>query len=213
MEKIGKYHNIEKKELTNKITFIVHTFKRPNCIKRLLISKEKYYPEIKILVYDDSEYDRGVSWGRNYLVSKVETPYYILLDDDWIFTPDTKIEKLLYKIEQGYDIVAGEMGGKCGKLKKKDGALLRIITTEEPLDWTNNFFIAKKSVTGWREELKIGEHFAFFWEHRGRWKIGYEGSCKIKHLQENSPEYNKYRSRSVPLKMEYFKTQGIDRFS
>lgn len=44
------------------ITFIIHTFKRPDCLKRLQDSIKEFYPDVKTIVYDDTEYDRGLSW-------------------------------------------------------------------------------------------------------------------------------------------------------
>lgn len=87
------------------MTFIIHTFKRPDCLSRLLESIKEYYPNTPVIVYDDSEFDRGLSWGRNHLVSQVKTKYFLLLDDDFVFTNETKIERLVEKAEQGYDIV------------------------------------------------------------------------------------------------------------
>ena len=54
------------------------------------------------------EPDVGLSAGRNALLSRVQTPYFLLLDDDFEFTAETKIEKLASVVARGEaDLVAG----------------------------------------------------------------------------------------------------------
>jgi len=72
-----------------KTTILFQTFKRPEACARLLESIIKHYPEYYpdfVIVNDDSEHDRGISWGRNFLVSQAQTPYVLIIDDDAIFT-------------------------------------------------------------------------------------------------------------------------------
>ena len=98
----------------NDITFIVKTFERFYCIKRLVKSIFKYYPDANILIADDSEVscktyfykkygdgnitvyelekDCGLSYGRNFLLERVKTKYFVLLDDDFVFDKRTNIE-------------------------------------------------------------------------------------------------------------------------
>jgi len=98
----------------NDISVIVKTLDRKRCLIRLLKSIFKYYPTIKVLIADDSEisskdeiedkfnkfdieyydisYDSGASAGRNYLVSKVKTNFFLLCDDDFVFDKQTDIE-------------------------------------------------------------------------------------------------------------------------
>jgi len=185
------------------ITFIIHTFKRPKCFSNLLKGIKKYYPENKVIVYDDSNHDRGLSWGRNHLVSQVKTPYYLLLDDDFEFTAETKIELLK---KEGYDIVGGAIrqDGNIrhyeGRYELKDGHLKYIPSVKEPLDFVFNFFLAKREVTGWDVRLKLAEHTAFFFTNKGKWKIGYEPRCIITHKPVATPDYKKCRNRA----WEYF---------
>ena len=112
------------------ITFIVKTFERPYCIKRLVKSVVKKYPDARILIADDSEktcknyfehskwsknvqvyelpHDCGLSKGRNYLVDKVETRYFVLLDDDFIFDDRTDILRALEILKvKDLDILGG----------------------------------------------------------------------------------------------------------
>lgn len=112
------------------VTFIIKTLERPYCLNRLVKSIFKYYPDARILIGDDSEvsckkmiekrfpsknitvyelpYDCGISYGRNFLVKKVETPFFVLLDDDFEFDKKTKIEYGLSILkEKGLDIGGG----------------------------------------------------------------------------------------------------------
>ena len=189
----------------NDITFIIHTFKRPEQSQRLLDSIHKFYPDAKTLVYDDSEHDKGVSWGRNHLVSRVQTDYFLLLEDDFIFTERTNIEKLKTRILKGYDVVAGCLttnGVKShyeGVYDLTEGVLTYVAKTEEPYEFVFNFFLGRTETfrtVKWDEELKIGEHTAFFFEHRGKLKISYVGEVEVEHKQVKTPEYLKYRNRA-----------------
>ncbi len=197
------------------ITFIIHAFKRPQRLQELRESMTRYYPDVPVLEYDDSKYDRGLSWGRNWLVSMVRTPYYVLFDDDFVVTKETRIELMLDKIQQGYDIVGGALkeDGNIrhfeGRYKLEDGHLEYIRTTEEPLDFVFNFFMAKKEVKGWDNRLKLAEHTAFFLDNIGRWKIGYEPNCVITHKPYKFGDYLEYRNRAWKYFDDYMKRKGI----
>jgi len=201
------------------ITFIIHTYKRPGCLKRLLDSIKEFYPDVPVLVYDDSEFDRGLSWGRNYLVSQVKTKYFLLLDDDFIFIKDTKIEKLVKKIQSGYDIVAGSLlqGGEIihyeGVYEYHDNILRYISANKEPFDFVFNFFVARTDnikECQWDNELKLAEHTSFFFKHKGKLKIGYLPEVIIKHKPDKSnPEYLIKRKRGSQYFKKFMRDNGI----
>ena len=112
------------------VTFIIKTFERFYCVKRLVRSIYKKYPRAKVLIADDStvscksyfenskwnnwvkvielEKDCGLSEGRNVLIDNVETDYFLLLDDDFVFDKKTNIERALEILnEKGLDILGG----------------------------------------------------------------------------------------------------------
>jgi len=114
----------------DEITFIIKTLERPGCLLRLVKSIYRYYPDSVVLIGDDSEvsckeavskrypdknisvfelpHDCGLSFGRNFLVDKVQTKYFVLLDDDFVFDRFTDIEKALKVLEdQDMDILGG----------------------------------------------------------------------------------------------------------
>ena len=100
---------------------------RKDCVINLIHSIRKKYKTIDIVVVDDSDpplnfnidnniktynidFDSGLSAGRNYGVSKINTPYFVLLDDDFEFTENTKIEKFYETISiTDLDILGGQV--------------------------------------------------------------------------------------------------------
>ena len=96
------------KESLKNVTAIIKTFERPESLDNLIRSIRPFYPDLQIIVADDSlnpqprsdvrylplDHDVGLSAGRNALLASVETPYFLLLDDDLEFTKDTRIERL-----------------------------------------------------------------------------------------------------------------------
>jgi len=114
----------------NEITMIIKTFERPACVSKLVASIYKYYPNAIVRIGDDSEVsckydlekkyankdlkvydlpkDCGLSYGRNFLLKKTKTKYFLLLDDDFVFDKKTKIlECLQMLIDQDVDILGG----------------------------------------------------------------------------------------------------------
>ena len=109
-------------QIEREITAVVKTFERPDSLRRLVRSIKKFYPDLHIIVADDSfrpepisnvEYiqlpvDSGVSAGRNAALERVRTPYFLLLDDDNELSRETCIEMLLATIQDfDVDLAAG----------------------------------------------------------------------------------------------------------
>ncbi len=124
--------------MESNVEILVKSFLRPSCVERLVRSIRRYYPKITIRVCDDGNLDylhdvilhklpfySGLSVGRNFLLSKVETPYFVMCDDDWVFTKDTKLEKL-YAVISAFDdvgIVGGMIQLPDGNLREGFGHL------------------------------------------------------------------------------------------
>jgi len=152
-------------------TIIIKTFERPKCIQRLVSSIRNFYPEIHIIIADDSKnpspiegteyhvlpFDCGLSYGRNFLVEKVPTKYLLLLDDDLIFINQTKIEKFVDILDSDdrIDIVGGRRREKHryypAELTLDHNGILSIkrekskgkIGKYRIYDFVQNFFLAK----------------------------------------------------------------------
>ena len=181
------------------VTAIIKAFERPDNVRRLIQSIRQFYPTMPLIIVDDSRtsmtdtwdvhttylrlpYDSGLSAGRNRAVQVATTPYILLLDDDFVFTKDTRVERLTHVLDTtDYDIVAGEIldfGRRRlafrGRLEIKDGNLHLYHHSRAghhigyPMyDFVLNFFVARRASllkSPWHTQLKIREHEAFFWQ-------------------------------------------------
>ncbi|KAK1796640.1 hypothetical protein P4O66_009657, partial [Electrophorus voltai] len=113
------------------VTIATKTFLRYNKLQDLIDSIRRYYPTVTIVIADDSENPKMVSgpyiehyvmpfgkgWfaGRNLAVSQVTTKYVLWVDDDFIFTANTKLEKLVEVLEKTtLDLVGGAVREATG---------------------------------------------------------------------------------------------------
>ncbi|MBN2119594.1 MAG: glycosyltransferase [Candidatus Omnitrophica bacterium] len=197
------------------VTAIIKTFERPKELERLIKSIRKYYPALKIIVADDSRrpylredveyyvlpYDVGISAGRNFLLNKVNTKYFVIFDDDFVCTKNTKIIDMIKVMEKtSIDLVGGDCMefGKIrksyhGLLKIRDGILYHLEGKSKgsiggyPLyDKTLNFFVAKtekvKEVM-WDEKINLArEHADFFLRAKEKLNITYSPRFSIDHF-------------------------------
>ncbi|KPP57849.1 hypothetical protein Z043_124379, partial [Scleropages formosus] len=97
------------------VTIATKTFLRYDKLQNLIDSVRRYYPDVTIVIADDSEHPQpvtgphiehyimpfGKGWfaGRNLAVSQVTTKYVLWVDDDFIFTASTRLEKLVDVLE------------------------------------------------------------------------------------------------------------------
>jgi len=107
------------------ITALIKTFERPGKLRTLVKSIQRLYPELKIIVVDDSHdiqplegvetielpYDVGVSAGRNAGLAKISSEFMLCLDDDFVFNRQTDLLSVLEDIQANpqIDILAGEV--------------------------------------------------------------------------------------------------------
>lgn len=114
----------------DEVTIIIKTLDRCDCLINLLDSIFKKYPKIRVLVGDDSEIsskekilskfnqynlqyynlekDCGLSAGRNFLLNKIQTKYFVLADDDFVFDQKTNLERTVQILEEKkLDIIGG----------------------------------------------------------------------------------------------------------
>lgn len=117
----GRHQSVPASE----VTFVVKTFERPQCLARLVRSARQWFPEVPIIVVDDSRYpwapegvqhvvlpyDSGVSAGRNAGLELVGTPYFLQLDDDFVLYRHTDIVGALERMSRypTIDIIAGDI--------------------------------------------------------------------------------------------------------
>ena len=244
------YHNkteadkiLKKQEgYKEKITFVIKTFKRYASLEKLLNSIDNYCPNFKIVIADDNEkiddefylkwkvkldieviklpFDSGISKGRNEAIKKIRTPYILLLEDDFVFTKETDIEKF-YKIIKS-DEKIGVVGGMCleGQAKveqhfefipelkngiliqKSDGNNYKQIKgiKAKETSCVLNFALMRRKMLKlhkWDNDLKICEHLDFYLRLKGKgWKIIYTPEVKIQHNRGGGElDYKEYRER------------------
>jgi len=227
------------------ITILIKTFRRPQAVNRLLASILQYYPDIRIVIIDDSpgeargfiegmkpnikwlvteHEDIGLSAGRNIGLLHVKTPYVFMCDDDCIFTQATNLgraEELL--TASGVDILGIDAGvGYCGCFETRLDTVFYLRNHTYPVvnplvlpyDFVPNIFIAKTESLKqykWDESLKMGEHFAYFYEHLGKIRVGFTKEVTMKHEHISSPGYDTYRGRATEYVKQYMRSKGIKR--
>ncbi|XP_037370973.1 beta-1,4 N-acetylgalactosaminyltransferase 1 [Talpa occidentalis] len=106
------------------VTVATKTFLRYSRLRALIASIRRFYPTVTVIVADDSAEPERVSgpyiehylmpfgkgWfaGRNLAVSQVTTKYVLWVDDDFVFTARTRLEKLVDVLERTpLDLVGG----------------------------------------------------------------------------------------------------------
>ncbi|XP_078699220.1 beta-1,4 N-acetylgalactosaminyltransferase 1-like [Branchiostoma floridae x Branchiostoma belcheri] len=121
-------YDLEPGDINNKVTIITKTFLRYSSVRLLLQSIQKYYPKMRVVVADDSRpiedlqseyvdhyvmpFASGWFGGRNLAVSQVTTPYLLWVDDDFVFTEETKLEVMVDILDNSnLDLVSGVLGG------------------------------------------------------------------------------------------------------
>lgn len=240
----------------NDSTLIVTAFNRPDELEACVASIRAFYPKLRIIIGDNGEhfresrkklerqykcrylllpFDSGVSYARNMALDQVETKYAIIIDDDFIFTEKTKLERMKTVLDG--DPSVGVVGGcpmtSSGKIGT-GGSTLRIDLEhkflirgpiEDPnwkeidsvkyfyADFVRQFLIIRNvPELRWDERMKIsGEHLYFFlkvkWDER--WKVAYVPEVTVLHDRARpTPEYIEYRRRREGWKVLY-KITGI----
>ena len=105
-----------------RVTVCIKTFERPTALQRALRSIRDFYPDISILVADDSLLnatknrnlckkwgakwllmppDSGLICGRSLLVQQAATPLVFIMDDHQLFVRKTNLELAQMKMEAG----------------------------------------------------------------------------------------------------------------
>ncbi|XP_040922405.1 beta-1,4 N-acetylgalactosaminyltransferase 1a isoform X2 [Toxotes jaculatrix] len=197
------------------VTIATKTFLRYDKLKDLIDSIRKYYPTVTMVIADDSEHPQpvrgpyiehyimpfGKGWfaGRNLAVSQVTTKYVLWVDDDFIFTANTKLEKMVEILEETtLDLVGGavrevtgytatyrhtisvEEGGEegnCLHIRKGYHHVIEGFPNCVVADAIINFFMGrtdKVQQVGFNPRLARAAHLEFFIDGLG---ILHIGSC------------------------------------
>lgn len=196
------------------LTIVIKTFERHKSVQRLVNSVRRRYPESKILVVNDSKepvridkveniimpYDVGISAGRNAALDIIQSKYFLLLDDDFVFSRRQQLGKLVLEMNKYPDIDI--IGGRYIDLPFyiiHNFQRIPISSSQEPktqinsmygenivVDKVQNYFIARtESVRKikWNEHLKVLEHTDFFTRAKGKLTTAFREDMCILHAK------------------------------
>lgn len=174
-------------------------------------------------------FDIGVSATRNALMRRVGTPFVYLTEDDCVFIKETRLEvlaevldrvpeiglvghSLIYKnrpIDYATDL---SIRGNTLYITKAKGPelIVRDGVTVQIVDQTFNTFLARTPLCRqlhWDEDLKLGEHYHWFWTIKKscQWKVACCPVVCSLHDHVSSDHYEKYRRSArdfLPLARE-----------
>jgi glycosyltransferase involved in cell wall biosynthesis len=173
-------------------------------------------------------FDTGVSYGRNRLVDACKTEYCVILDDDCIFNNSSNLEILKNEmIRNGLDMIQPKICSPSpnpnstqrreedyrGTIEVANNVMMMLDRNRDGLyDFILNIFLARTEVLRqcrWNEKLKLGEHAAFFRDHKGKIKIGYTTKATIVHHHVGGKEYDEYRKRAIDFVKMDMRDSGL----
>lgn len=201
------------------ITAIVATREREIPLHHMVTSFHAYYPKLKIIAVDSSERptkrndilhilvdsDVGISEPRNIALNQVKTPLFLLLDDDYICTRKTNLQKLMNQIDWLHDIVWGAINNIESEqyyfhwyYEIINGILCHFVDKKNPIskryETLFNFFVGQTesivTMWWWDNKLKYArEHDDFFLtaKEHNLW-VAYNPSVSVDHY--NYPKYH-----------------------
>ncbi len=232
------------------ITFGITAFNRPQHLRQLVESIRTRYPHVPIVVADNGNqhavlpddvqiiqlpFDGGLSKARNALIDNLKTEYLLLLEDDFLFTDETKVEPLQRVLEAAPDIgvVGGAIRGSDGRvtcyaldievcrqtMRVREATHRQEVTScgipYRLCDMVWNFALFRRAILQehrWVDALKIGEHCPYFYEVKlgRRWRVASCSVPKIYHTPNRRPvDYLKYRRRAAQYFQAYLTARGI----
>ncbi|XP_048470574.1 beta-1,4 N-acetylgalactosaminyltransferase 2-like isoform X3 [Rhincodon typus] len=214
-------------DISSLVTITTKTFLRYHKLRILIDSIRRFYPNMMIIIADDSEvpekiegphieqyimpFAKGWFAGRNLAASQVTTKYLLWVDEDFLFTKDTKVEKLVEVLENtNLDVVGASVNGNQFQFKlwyekgnDDDGdCLFSKPGSFHALDgFPNchltsvvvNFFLAKTSKilsVGFDPRLARVAHPEFFIDGLGRLLVGSCNDVIVSHQTTMSPSNN-----------------------
>lgn len=244
---------LETERITNEVTIGFTAFRRPKCALRLVKSIRQYYPNVHIIIADNGDrpadisddhltyiqlpFDCGVSVARNAICDRLQTPYLLLADDDFIFTEETRIGDFLSVIDT--DSTIGVVGGTILDQTSDglvpvtwamdchvDGKKIICHHSMNPTQQTSagvnyyladtvlNFALFRREMLDfhrWDDRLKVQEHWDYYMTVRSvaRWRVACADNVRCIHKRETPPHYQTHRSRAEFGKMALDKW-GID---
>ncbi|CAN9516126.1 unnamed protein product [Ophioblennius macclurei] len=240
------YNSGPKKEydISAMVTIATKTFLRYDKLKDLIDSIRLFYPTVKIVIADDNERPQpvtrphveqyimpfGKGWfaGRNLAVSQVTTKYVLWVDDDFIFTSNTKLERMVDVLEtttldlvggavrevSGYtptfrhtiSVEEGSGDGDCLHIRQGYYHVIEGFPNCVVADAVINFFMGrtdKMRQTGFDPRLSRQGHLEFFVDALGVLHIGSCSDIIVNHASKIKLPWTKSASQKAYEKFRY----------
>uniref|UniRef100_A0A665X7W2 Beta-1,4 N-acetylgalactosaminyltransferase n=1 Tax=Echeneis naucrates TaxID=173247 RepID=A0A665X7W2_ECHNA len=226
------------------VTITTKTFLRYDKLKDLIDSIRQYYPTVTIMIADDNEHPQpvtgpniehyimpfGKGWfaGRNLVVSQVTTKYVLWVDDDFIFTANTKLEKMVDILEKTtLDLVGGavrevtgytatyrhtisvEEGGEqgdCLHIRKGSYHVIEGFPNCVVADAVINFFMGRTEKVrhvGFNPRLARKGHLEFFIDALGSLHIGSCSDVIVSHASKIKLPWGQTEDQKAYKKFRY----------
>lgn len=215
-EKLKQLGSLEKD--LSQVTIGVTVFDRPGHLVRFLESVRKFFPTIPINIADNGfdpvpssildsfqgisyhrmEVDCGLSVCRNHLLDTCSSPYLMICEEDFEFTEETQLGKMISVLEDDPEIalvgapLVNENGeraefSKCfdyfrGRLTTIDNQnpfrVTKDLVSYRYADMVFNFFLCRKEAfpdIRWDASLKLAEHLDHMFRiyKQRRWRIAH----------------------------------------
>lgn len=231
------------------VTIATKTFLRYDKLNDLIESIRKYYPTVTIVIADDNKdpqpvilphveqyfmpFGKGWFAGRNLAVSQVTTKYVLWVDDDFYFTSNTKLEKMVDILEKTtLDLVGGavreatgytatyrhimsvEDGGEegdCLHIRKGYYHDLLGFPNCVVTDAVINFFMGrtdKLREVGFNPRLARNAHLEFFVDGLGSMHIGSCSDIIVNHASKIKLPWGKTEAEKAYAKFRYLSSSG-----
>ena len=170
----------------------------------------------------------GISNGRNTALKEVTTKYFLLLDDDYQFTCQTQVRKMVSLLDRSDVSIVGGYVNKVGSFegafivhtdnKSKThishypGVAFEVIPyfpTCVAVDIVLNIFLARtkdvRKIGGWTDKLEVIEHKDFFFKIRkARLKVALCTDITLVHKSVEGYKLQKERLKRVEQFQQMF---------
>ena len=167
-------------------------------------------------------FDVGASAGRNHGVRLAATAYVFTCDDDCFFGDDTDLGLAEDLLEAARVDILGvdDSTGFWGLFRTRDGGVEYVresrgeVGPVRRVDFAPQQMLAPTAVLrryGWDASLKSGEHFAYFYAHLGKIRVGYTEVVSVHHEPARNPFYEQYRGRGLGYVREFMRRHGLRR--
>ena len=244
----------DRSEVHSQVTVCVKTFLRDQHVINCVQNVREYFPKVRIIVADDGEpaqrktrvmekfevehhmlpFGVGLSFGRNFMLDRVETEYALVIDDDILLTEDTRVEDMFQLLEKA-DIVGGALRDR-GRMINYEGTFeladreLRMSRTlpdefskyrgirYQPAHFVLNLLAVRASTLRdlrWDDRFRIAyEHIDLFMRaYDARLEVIYAPDSIFEHARSAFPTTSKYRQhrQSKESRPIFFEKWGITR--